>query len=119
MTVFVLPMMHPVTYELSDHFAVGANIEQTWQFFSTATNLPLITPPWLNFTIDMPDGVEIRKDTLLHYRIRAMGMVMKWESKILEWEPPRRFVDLQTRGPYKLWWHEHRFEPDPLTGGVV
>ena len=35
---------------------------------------------------------------------------MNWTSEIVEWEPPHRFVDLQLRGPYKRWRHEHRFE---------
>ena len=28
---------------------------------------------------------------------------------ITEWEPPHRFADVQLKGPYKLWHHEHRF----------
>ncbi len=34
---------------------------------------------------------------------------MRWQSEIAIWEPPVRFVDRQTRGPYTLWVHEHSF----------
>jgi hypothetical protein len=40
-------------YELTDHFEVAADIDRCWQFFGSA-DLPLITPPWLNFSIAMP-----------------------------------------------------------------
>jgi hypothetical protein len=30
---------------------------------------------------------------------------------IEQWEPGRGFVDAQHVGPYRCWWHEHRFEP--------
>jgi ligand-binding SRPBCC domain-containing protein len=36
---------------------------------------------------------------------------LRWQSRIEIWEPPRRFVDLQVRGPYRLWHHTHDFAP--------
>jgi ligand-binding SRPBCC domain-containing protein len=36
---------------------------------------------------------------------------------IREWEPPMRFVDSQTRGPYRYWHHEHVFES--VDGGTL
>lgn len=103
-------------YELTDHFLVPATIERVWEFFSTAGNLPKITPPWLGFTITTPQPLIIQKDAVFDYTIRWMNVPVKWRTRIIEWEPPQRFVDMQERGPYGLWWHEHRFEP---TGGGV
>ena len=105
-------------YELTDHFEVAADIERCWQFFGSAANLPVITPPWLNFRIAMPTPLPaIRQDAVLDYTIRWMGVPVKWRTKIIDWSPPRQFVDLQIRGPYALWHHQHRFEPIGSGGG--
>src|SRR5215207_2008382 len=99
-------------YELTDHFEVAAGIERCWQFFGSAENLPLITPPWLNFRIAMRTPLPaIAQDAVLDYTIRWMGVPVKWRTKIIDWSPPRQFLDLQIRGPYALWHHQHRFEP--------
>jgi len=38
---------------------------------------------------------------------------LRWLTRIEDWEPGRRFVDRQLRGPYALWHHTHTFEPHP------
>ena len=98
-------------YELTDRFVVAADPDRTWQFFSTADNLPAITPPWLGFTARMPAAATIGPDVLLEHTIRWMGLPVGWSSRIIDWSPPRQFIDLQVRGPYALWHHQHRFEP--------
>lgn len=104
-------------YQLTDEFDVAADIDQTWKFFSSASNLPAITPPWLNFVIHTPESIVIQKDAYFDYTIRWFGVPVKWRTRILDWDVNRRFVDLQVRGPYSLWHHEHRFEP-LAAGGV-
>jgi ligand-binding SRPBCC domain-containing protein len=42
---------------------------------------------------------------------------MKWHSLITAWEPDRRFIDVQLRGPYTLWHHHHLFEE--VDGGTL
>ena len=105
-------------YELTDHFEVAADPRRAWQFFSTAENLPLITPPWLLFTTAMERPVTIGPDSMLDYTIRWLGVPIKWRTRIIDWSPPRQFIDLQVRGPYALWHHQHRFEPSPAGGTV-
>jgi ligand-binding SRPBCC domain-containing protein len=35
------------------------------------------------------------------------------------WDPPRRFVDVQISGPYRMWHHTHDFEPAPGGGTLM
>ena len=105
-------------FQLTDCFEVAASLDRCWDFFGRADNLPLITPPWLAFTIDMnPRVSEIGADTILDYRIRWLGVPIRWQTRIIDFSPPRQFIDLQIRGPYALWHHQHSFEPKE-TGGV-
>ena len=89
-------------YQLSDHFEVQSDGEQAWDFFSRAQNLPLITPPWLKFTIANISQMQIQADSTLDYTLRWMGVPIKWRTKIIDWSPPRQFIDLQIRRLYTL-----------------
>ena len=85
--------------------------EEVFAFFSDPRNLDAITPPWVGFRIVTPGPIEMKAGALIDYKLRIRGFPIRWRTKITEWEPPVRFVDEQLRGPYRLWIHEHEFEP--------
>jgi ligand-binding SRPBCC domain-containing protein len=104
-------------YELTDHFEVEADAAKTWAFFSQAENLPDITPPSLGFRIVTPTPIVLKRDALLDYTIKWSGVRLKWRTLIIDWQPPHTFIDLQIRGPYTLWHHQHTFTPSD-DGGI-
>ncbi len=86
--------------------------EQVFEFFSQARNLEALTPAWMSFQVVTEGPIEMRPGTLIDYRLKVHGLPMRWRTRIEEWEPPARFVDIQLRGPYARWEHTHTFEPD-------
>ena len=95
---------------------IERSLEDVFAFFSDAGNLEAITPPFLRFRIVTPRPIEMAEGTLIDYRLRLFGAPIFWRTRIDVFEPPHRFVDRQLKGPYRLWRHEHTFEP--IGGGV-
>jgi ligand-binding SRPBCC domain-containing protein len=50
------------------------------------------------------------------FRARQLGIPWTISSRVTSYEPPHRFVDEQTSGPFASFRHEHRFES--TTGGT-
>ena len=85
--------------------------EPTFELFSDAFALERITPPWLDFQVISSGPLEMREGALIRYALRLHGLPLRWLTRIEVWEPPHRFVDVQLRGPYRLWIHSHTFLP--------
>jgi ligand-binding SRPBCC domain-containing protein len=93
--------------------AIAASVEECWAFFSDPQNLARITPPWLAFKIlsqSLP--AEIYPGLIIRYQVRPLlDIPREWLTEITHVDKPRRFVDEQRHGPYRLWHHEHSFVP--------
>lgn len=96
-------------YKLVHEQLVPRRLAEVFDFFSRAENLEILTPAFLHFKIVSINPQPVQRGTLITYKLRIHGMPLRWTSKIRDWNPPTQFVDVQTRGPYRLWHHTHRF----------
>lgn len=93
-------------------------VERVFAFFADAGNLAAIMPAALRLRVVAPCPDEMRAGAVIDCRLRVRGLPIRWCTRIAVWDPPRLFVDEQVRGPYRVWVHEHRFEPQSR-GGVA
>ena len=49
-------------------------------------------------------------DDTVTWRAKHFGIPFTMTSRISDYDAPARFVDEQVTGPFRRWWHEHRFE---------
>jgi uncharacterized protein (TIGR01777 family) len=89
---------------------VPKSLEDVFLFFSDAKNLEVLTPDFLGFKILRKSTAEMGQGTEIEYQIKLHGIPMRWLTNIVVWEKNVRFVDNQVKGPYALWYHEHRFK---------
>ena len=94
-----------------------------------------LTPPWEKVEVLEAKG-GIRNGARVEVQVRALGPIsFKSVYRHVDYMEGKQFVDLQEKGPFREWRHEHRFhatgadrcvledhieyEAPPLAGGIV
>ncbi len=104
-------------HRLTRQQVVPAPLGEVWAYFATPKNLNEMTPPNMHFEIVHGGEVTMFQGQLIEYRVQFMPMLKsRWLTEIAHVENEAYFVDEQRIGPYRFWYHEHRFEA--VTGGT-
>jgi ligand-binding SRPBCC domain-containing protein len=92
---------------------IHADIEEVWAFFSSPDNLAKITPEYMKFrTTSEKWAGEIYAGQIITYKVSPLlGIPLYWMTEITQVNRGRHFIDEQRKGPYKMWHHQHFFEP--------
>lgn len=98
------------TFRLTREQLIPRPIDEVFAFFADAGKLEAITPSWLRFEMLTPQPMTMQAGAILQYSLRLHGWPIHWTTAITVWRPPFEFVDVQLRGPYRLWHHRHTFE---------
>lgn len=97
-------------HTLRTALTLPVDLQTAWDFFSDASNLPRITPPWMGFQVASPLPERMHPGMIATYRVRiAPGVRVGWVTEITHVREPHLFVDEQRFGPYRFWHHQHHF----------
>ena len=102
------------TYRLTATQVLALPREQAFAFFEDPRNLFDITPDWLSFVMkDRDQMTAMFEGAEFDYTIRWLGIPIPWRSRIIGYQPPVQFTDIQLTGPYHSWSHLHTFNDVP------
>jgi ligand-binding SRPBCC domain-containing protein len=97
---------------------IPAPLEDVWAYFADPKNLNAITPPDMNFEIRAGGEEAMYEGQIIEYRVEFVhGLRSLWLTEIAHVRKNEYFVDEQRVGPYRFWYHEHRFVQ--AKGGVM
>ncbi|UCF62651.1 MAG: SRPBCC family protein [bacterium] len=98
------------TFYFEKDIYIERPVSEVFDFFSRAENLEKVTPSQLQFQILTPLPIIMKAGTIIDYKLKLHRIPLSWKTEISEWDPPHRFTDIQVKGPYRKWIHQHIFE---------
>ncbi len=86
----------------------GATRSEIWNFHRDPSALEKLTPEEKKIRI-VERPAEMHEGARVVLEVRQFGLWLTWISRIEVWEPETRFIDVQEKGPFASWRHEHLF----------
>ena len=73
-------------YVLKTSQSVPEEIAKVFNFFENPSNLNLITPSWLNFTLLPPVPCTTFENQEIEYKLTLHNIRFKWTSRIIDYQ---------------------------------
>lgn len=99
------------TYVLTKEQWINADLPEVWDFFSSPENLDALTPDDMGFQIITKRPIpKMHEGQIIEYKVSPLlGIPMYWKTVIKSVKYQKEFIDVQAKGPYRLWRHTHTF----------
>ena len=97
-------------YKIEKEKEIKQPLSVVFDYFNTPKNLAEITPKYFSFNILTPDPLIMKEGAVFDYKIKLFGLPSRWTTLIEHYDPPYKFTDIQLKGPYSFWHHQHIFE---------
>jgi len=98
------------TYKILTSQVLPFSPDEVFPLLENPGKLPEITPKWLDFRVVDCHNTTVFKGAEFDYTIRWFGIKLRWRTRIIDYQKPVRFTDIQVSGPYSSWQHIHTFE---------
>jgi hypothetical protein len=96
----------------------GVTRRAIWEFHGDPGVLERLTPPGKEVRVaERPAAMGAGARVVI--RVKQFGVWLTWVSLIAEWQPQARFVDVQEKGPFASWRHEHLFADGRLVDRIA
>ncbi|MEM6853129.1 MAG: SRPBCC family protein [Planctomycetota bacterium] len=93
-----------------------ATAETIWSFVADCRHMNHVIPGFMRFEVlNLEAGQTppaIAPGVRYEYKLHLHGLGFFWRTLITEVDRPHRFEDVQDKGPYARFSHEHLFEPE-------
>jgi ligand-binding SRPBCC domain-containing protein len=90
-----------------------ADRQAIWRFVTDCRHMNEVLPDFIRFKVlDVRAGhhpPRLAEGVTYRYRLYLHGVGVTWKTWVTVVDPPQRFIDIQARGPYASFEHEHRF----------
>ena len=104
---------------LDRRFWVPRPRPQVFEFFAEPRNLALVQPPGSALRWLLAPPARLAAGAVLDFRVKILGVPVRWRVMVREFDRPYRFVDVQLEGPFARWEHSHRFVEGVAEGGEI
>ncbi|GIW87522.1 MAG: hypothetical protein KatS3mg108_1846 [Isosphaeraceae bacterium] len=97
---------------------IAASPAEVFAFHESPGALLRLTPPGMRLEVFRDDG-SLRVGSCVGVRIWVGPLKVDWLAEHTEYDPPHGFADRQVRGPFRSWYHRHRFLDDGAGGTLL